>query len=682
MIRSLVPPLILQVRQRTPREEFPMGYKQIRIGQLIAPFGPGSIYTDRRGVPHVVAGLDHWFMSWDQSLGRMVQCSNPGEFERPEPRLSAILRVDRFCAPPDYRHVYRGDTPPPNANLHIPAMRFPRWYRHTRTGEMRRFNLDSIRLPNPEGGGRWQPVRFIAVCAAGHLCEFPWKEWIGCQCAGDGNLYLTDRGGSELTSIKLECRSCPAASPGRRGRNLANTTIKPDAANGEQSAFQRAGIACLGDRPWLGEGAAEPNCSQPLVGALINQTNIYFPRTLSAITLPNLQIEDDDVARLRMEIEQGAGTLGVARTLWNMGDRGGAVALIRDGRDGLVERGITGDPDQIEAALDSLFATAADTIPDGAIEPADPESDLLAFRRAEFNIIRNEINDPEHIPDLRVVPVSVADTLTELIQSVNLVERLRETRAFYGFDRLDQNPIPLDDMPDSAMHQLFRVVPDQQQDRWLPAVEVFGEGIYIELSEDRIAAWQAENTTWLQSRLDDGFISRLGGIYQTLPPLTAASRSWVARYLLVHTLAHILINQLVFECGYSTASLRERLYISADQNAPMAGLLVYTAAGDSDGTLGGLVRLGRPERFGSIMQRALSRSSWCSADPVCSEHLGGQGSRLVNLAACHACVLLPETSCETINQGLDRAMVVGTPYERERGFMSALLTEGSVYTLT
>jgi len=107
----------------------------------------------------------------------------------------------------------------------------------------------------------------------------------------------------------------------------------------------------------------------------------------------------------------------------------------------------------------------------------------------------------------------------------------------------------------------------------------------------------------------------------------------------------------------------------------MAALLIYTAAGDSEGTLGGLVRLGRPDRLGPVIQRALSRASWCSADPVCSEHLGGQGSRLANLAACHACVLLPETSCETINQGLDRAMIVGTPDGRERGFMSTLLVE-------
>ncbi len=208
---------------------------------------------------------------------------------------------------------------------------------------------------------------------------------------------------------------------------------------------------------------------------------------------------------------------------------------------------------------------------------------------------------------------------------------------------------------------------------------MFGEGIYLELSEERITQWQQSNSEWLDARLDDQFVNRLNDVFQTLPPLSGANRIWASRYLLVHTLAHILINQFVFECGYSTASLRERLYISADSTAPMAGILIYTAAGDSEGTLGGLVRLGRPERLGDVVRRALSRASWCSADPVCSENLGGQGSRLANLAACHACTLLPETSCETVNQGLDRGMLVGTPDDRERGWMSKLLER--VYAL-
>lgn len=646
-----------------------MGNKQILIGQLIAPFGPGSLYTDRRGTPHVVCGLDHWFMRWDQTLG-LVRCDNRAEFERVEPRLSDLLHVDRLCTPPDFRNVRHGAPAPQNALLNVPAQRFPRWYRSTRTGEMRRFNLHTTRIENPTGGGRWQPVRFISVCAGGHLCEFPWKEWIGCQCAGDGNLFLTDRGGSELSSIRIECHTCPANTQGRNGRSLSQTTIKPNVLQGEQSEFQRAGIPCPGDRPWLGEGANEPGCGQPLIGALINQTNLYFPRTISAIALPDLQPQSEAVSHLRNEIALETGTLGIAKTLWNMGNRAGTVALVQTG---LTARGIVGEPVDVEEALESLFDPAAAALPAGAAVPTDPELPLLQFRRAEFNIIRSKVNDPAHVPNLRVIPTTVPNELSSWFAKVNLVERLRETRVFFGFDRLEQNNNSLAGMPDAAMRQLFRNPPDQPQERWLPAVEVFGEGIYIELDEQRLTQWQADHAAWLNHRLDDGFVARLGGVFQTLPPLGAANRGWASRYLLIHSLAHILINQLVFECGYSTAALRERLYISDDLTAPMAGFLIYTAAGDSEGTLGGLVRLGRPERLGPVMQRALGRASWCSADPVCSEHLGGQGSKMANLAACHACVLLPETSCETINQGLDRAMVVGTPDARKHGFLAELL---------
>jgi hypothetical protein len=225
------------------------------------------------------------------------------------------------------------------------------------------------------------------------------------------------------------------------------------------------------------------------------------------------------------------------------------------------------------------------------------------------------------------------------------------------------------------MSQLFLHPPSMAQDKWLPAVEVFGEGLYLELKESAICGWQESNSDWLESRIDEAFMTRLAGQARTLPPLTAVRRNWASRYLLVHSFSHLLINQLVFECGYSTASLRERLYISADSRAPMAGILIYTAAGDSEGTLGGLVRLGRPDRFSPVIRRAISRASWCSADPICSENLGGQGSQRTNLAACHACTLLPETSCETINHGLDRSMIVGTPDMRECGFLSNLLED-------
>jgi hypothetical protein len=149
------------------------------------------------------------------------------------------------------------------------------------------------------------------------------------------------------------------------------------------------------------------------------------------------------------------------------------------------------------------------------------------------------------------------------------------------------------------------------------------------------------------------------------------------RYILLHTLAHLLINRLTFECGYSSAALRERLYVSENPSAPMAGILIYTAAGDAEGTLGGLVRMGKPGRLEPLLARALTGAKWCSADPVCMEmgQSGGQGPDSLNLAACHGCGLVPETACEEFNRLLDRGLVIGPFGNPTIGFFNRA-TEG------
>jgi hypothetical protein len=141
-------------------------------------------------------------------------------------------------------------------------------------------------------------------------------------------------------------------------------------------------------------------------------------------------------------------------------------------------------------------------------------------------------------------------------------------------------------------------------------------------------------------------------------------------YVLIHTLAHVLINQFVFECGYGSSSLRERLYCNlTDTGKPMYGLLVYTASGDSEGTLGGLVRQGREGYLESTLYNAIEKARWCSSDPICIE-LDAQGPDGANLAACHSCCLLPETSCETGNRLLDRALLIGTLKDPNVGFFN------------
>ena len=260
--------------------------------------------------------------------------------------------------------------------------------------------------------------------------SFPGNYGLRCTCPEDGKLVLTDFGGSELTSVRVHCGTCPEGSAGRKGKHLGGTTVKPNLNNGEQSSFQAAGINCPGDRPWLGEGAEEDGCREPLVGALINQTNLYFPRTVSALALPNLQTQDKSVQKIRNEIERGVPSLGVLKTLWKTPS--GRDFVVLSVKNTLSDFALECTPEQVEEALESLFGKAA-SVQAGSTEPLSPESRLLRFRRAEFNIIRNPIDEPEGVPDLRVISATIPDELDNWIGKVNLVERLRETRVFLRF---------------------------------------------------------------------------------------------------------------------------------------------------------------------------------------------------------------------------------------------------------
>ena len=91
----------------------------------------------------------------------------------------------------------------------------------------------------------------------------------------------------------------------------------------------------------------------------------------------------------------------------------------------------------------------------------------------------------------------------------------------------------------------------------------------------------------------------------------------------------------------------------------MAGILIYTAAADSDGILGGLVEHGKPENLGRLIEQALNRATICSSDPMCSEHDPSE-VRSLHSASCHACSFVAETSCERGNRYLDRALLVNT----------------------
>ena len=270
------------------------------------------------------------------------------------------------------------------------------------------------------------------------------------------------------------------------------------------------------------------------------------------------------------------------------------------------------------------------------------------FRRQEYEILSSGSGTP--LDELFTEQSDGANYgwLARYVRRVGLVRKLRETRVLVGFSRL----LPRTECGEEGVQSLA-IDPDM---RWLPAIEVRGEGIFVELRQDTIDRWLTQVAT-LQRTAD---LIREYNLRRAVRQL--AVRNVDARFMMLHTLAHAVIKELTFSCGYGSAALRERLYCDLeDPDRPMSGFLVYTA-GDSEGTLGGLVAQAQPGRFERMVGDALRHSSWCSNDPVCMES-SGSGSFSSNLAACHGCVLLPETSCEEGNRLLDRGLLVGTVEE-------------------
>jgi hypothetical protein len=341
-------------------------------------------------------------------------------------------------------------------------------------------------------------------------------------------------------------------------------------------------------------------------------SNIYFPEVASSILIPPHStrvgkiLSDPNVKEI-LDVAQAGGSL--SDELFKMAARGQVPwQELREAYEALAQYGLP--------------------------EVGDDET---AFRRAEYVALHRDRREESDELACRTQDIDAyAELVQEFLSRVTLVERLTETRALLGFRRIQPGG--------ESMAALSRA-----EVRWRPAFQVRGEGIFIELSPERIERFEARANERLQTIVDR--VARTSQARRNALPATP-------RLVLLHTLAHLLIKRLSFEAGYGASSIRERLYsASADGGTSMAGVLLYTAAGDADGTLGGLVELGRPGRLERALAGALEDARWCSSDPICVESRG-QGPDSLNLAACHACSLLPETSCELQNRILDRTSVL------------------------
>lgn len=613
----------------------------VRRAQLIAPFGVGALMVVRDGTSVVSAGLDHWFEPED---GDDRNCDR-WEYVIEEWRLQRLLRVGRFFLPPDHREKRRRFVIP-NSGLTVPFLRFPQWHFCPRCYRLYRLPLSMRSSERCEEclskrkNGYLVQVPFVAMCDCGHMQDFPWQEWVHktAQPTCSRPMRLIATGGASLAAQKVKC-DCGAS------RTLSSITEaypnKDMTLLSEKLDKSAKPFTCQGKRPWLGSKESEP-CDRPLRGSLRSSSNLYFADTKSSIYLPPA----DAAAPPELVCLLQQPPLSELITLLSGAGFPIEPKHLRSQQSAMLQRF---NDTQIIAALRCVMGQ--DEAAESATEEVAGDDTQTSFRRSEYAVLRTSRDDKELLT--RPMPLDQYESsITRFLTGVVLVHRLRETRALAGFTRVFADNSQTLEQRKSLMWR----TPPTGEEAWLPAYIVFGEGVLVELDGNRLAEW--EKRAGVVNR-----VKRLADRYsQVQEKRHLRDMPITPRFVLLHTLSHLLINRLTFECGYSSAALRERLYVSDNPAAPMGGILIYTAAGDAEGTMGGLVRMGKPGNLEPVICRALEEARWCSADPVCMEMgaRGGQGPDSCNLAACHNCALVPETACEQFNRFLDRALVVGS----------------------
>ena len=380
--------------------------------------------------------------------------------------------------------------------------------------------------------------------------------------------------------------------------------------------------------------------------------NVYFGHLRSSIYLP--RTENSKIESLILLLENlPLSTL--LRTLLNLHAPNEIIVQTLRSQQGTILSEYTDN--QILSGIDII---KRDVPLDEIQNEQEEKDDPVLFRKEEFEVLR--VPRKDEVLKIKKVELSEYDPkISKFFSKIMLIDKLRETRVLSGFSRVyPENDLNVSQRKEMLWKDKSKIY------SWLPAYIVYGEGIFLEFDEIKIRQW--EENQRVQKRVEK-LIERFN-VSQEKRKIKKKVIN--ARYVLIHTFSHLLMNRLTFECGYSSAALRERLYVSSEENNSMAGLLIYTADGDAEGTMGGLVRMGKPGNLEPAILTAIEEARWCSADPVCMEmgNLHGQGPDSCNLAACHNCALVPETACEDFNRFLDRGVVIGDFNNPSLGFFN------------
>ena len=589
---------------------------QLRRTQLVTTFGSGAI-VDMPEYSVIIAASNYW---------------KDGSPVLHEPNLEKLLKVSHFKQP------YVSDNGEGEYSPDIPAFRFPIMHFCPECGRLMPywgFGDETGRVCT-KCRKNIVPSRFIAACINGHLEDFPYRWWVHSgdfsECPADDKndklkISFSDETGG-LESIVITCTACG------KSRSMAGSMGK-DALRGYR---------CKGKRPWIGLKATHNDptvCTAPLRGLQRGASNVYFSQTASALTIPPWS------SKLNQEIELN----------W---DRLSSVLDARPSQESLNL--------VIQVMFHDLLQLGTYDVEDILREikkrknmDTDEEYTKQNLYEDEYQVFcLGKYEQPDDF-QFRIESTDVPDILLDYIEDVIMVKRLREVLALRGFRRISPEKPENDDDRFSGYNLEGDCVPLSETPlNWYPGIEMLGEGIFIRLKEDTLSVWEKQNAEYYEP------------MCKRLEASNVECENFSPRYVLLHTLSHLLIRQLSVECGYSGASIKERIYSTYPCSShKMAGILLYTSSSDSDGSLGGLVRNALPDTFEMIFRNLLQEASWCSSDPICIESKA-QGYDSLNYAACHACTLLPETSCEMRNCLLDRGAVVGSISNRNRGYFGAM----------
>jgi hypothetical protein len=600
---------------------------KVRQSAVIMNYGPGAIVDFRApitgaAVSVVPAGLEQWVKKLEELGG-----SSQDMKRLSEPRLAEKLKVSHFRLPPVASDNSQNDDVIP-----LVGVRFPGWLQcpscniiqitrkwGSEPGNPSRFCSPCSAGLAADDKTYVVPVRFVTACRNGHLDDFPWPEWIHQSTTCRNKKFHLKSEGPGLAGLILSCPTC------KKRRSMEHVFTKT----------AHEGRTCNGERPWLANGREE--CQQKPISMQRGASNLYFPIMESALVIPpwsdeiirQLGYRWNEISTVTTKIQRQQ----YIEMFW--------ADISQD----------IGDID-INAFKELVEEKVADTkaASSGNLRWDEYQQFMVAAGRASKSGDEFEVR-------IEKKPTSLPH-LGSLLRVVSL----REIRALRSFTRIE--PMP----GNPPVRQQFL---SHNNMGWLPAIDVRGEGIFISLDKNKLADWEAnvgvvERAKMINNYQESRVLNPDNDLELKVTPTLGA------RFLLLHSLAHILMKQLSLQCGYSTASLRERLYLG-EGDKDMAGIMIYTATSDSDGTLGGLQRQGQAERFASMFLEAIRANEWCSSDPLCIKGLVA-ATESSTLAACHSCLLAPETSCEDFNRFLDRAMLVGTPEDRSIGFFSDLLS--------